>query len=183
MNQQRIGTLEDRLRGFAAGQPDHAGQPVSIKIRVESGCFHREHSPEAYEIIDGYLRDTPPRDVPFRFEEHESGPELLVYLALGAAGVNIAASVINLVTAVIRARSEGSHPRGRPDSAVELVVRGFSADGRFAEECVLRFSAHDPIIREAIASALQEGVTRVLARGPEPVAPRTNHAPRPKKRV
>ena len=47
------------------------GQVVSIKVRVESGCFHRSCSPEAYKIIDAQLR-RPPKDV--EVIEHESGP-------------------------------------------------------------------------------------------------------------
>jgi hypothetical protein len=28
------------------------GAAISVKIRVTSGCFHREHSPYEYRIID-----------------------------------------------------------------------------------------------------------------------------------
>ncbi len=85
--------------------------PVSIKIRIVSGCFHREHSPRAYEIIDAKLSKLP-RNVMLGFEEHESGPELLVYVA---AGVALTTSVINLVTAIIKARSEGVKKKTRSD--------------------------------------------------------------------
>src|SRR5574337_529202 len=108
MNRPWIESFNARLRGFAAAEAQEAGQPVSIKIRVEAGCFHREHSPAAYAIIDQYLRDSPPRDVPFRFEEHETGPEVLVYVAAATAVGTLAASIINLVTAILRARSEGA---------------------------------------------------------------------------
>lgn len=33
--------------------------PVSVKVCVSSGCFHREHSPEAYRLIVRYLSDSP----------------------------------------------------------------------------------------------------------------------------
>ena len=79
-----------------------AGQAVSIKVRVDSGCFHREHSPRAYKIIDEYLRANPSDD--WRFEEHESGPEILVWVAAATSVVTLAASVLNLVSTIIRAR-------------------------------------------------------------------------------
>lgn len=40
---------------FQRRQVGH-GHVVSVKVRVESGCFHREHSPEAYKIIDARLK-------------------------------------------------------------------------------------------------------------------------------
>lgn len=46
----RFHTLETR-----AVRPDKS-IPISIKVRVVSGCFHREHSPKAYELIDHALR-------------------------------------------------------------------------------------------------------------------------------
>lgn len=42
------------------------------------------------------------------FEEHESGPEIIARLVLGAAGLTIVKSVIDLVTAIINARKISS---------------------------------------------------------------------------
>lgn len=51
--------FQDRMRRFEKNRTARAGDiPVSIKIRVSSGCFHREHSPHAYEIIDQYQYKT-----------------------------------------------------------------------------------------------------------------------------
>ncbi len=55
------------------------GNVVSIKVRI-SRVFHREHSPEAFKIIDARLRSLPEN---LEAIEHESGPELLLYLAVG----------------------------------------------------------------------------------------------------
>src|SRR6266542_4804124 len=66
-----------RMRAFELGHTTgNDGMPVSIKVRVTSGCFHREHSPQAYALIDQQLYSMPP-DEAFAFEEHESGPEVL----------------------------------------------------------------------------------------------------------
>lgn len=66
-----------------------------------SGWFHREHFPRAYDIIDASFVGLSP-DV--EYVEHESGPELLVYLAVATAGITLAKSVIDLVTAILKAR-------------------------------------------------------------------------------
>jgi hypothetical protein len=113
-------------------EKQHASGPglaISIKIRVNSGCFHREHSPQAYELIDEYFASIKGSDSVSTFEEHESGPELLVYLALGTAGVSLAKSVIDLVTAIIKPRADGVKKGDQPSAPVELVVRRVWRDG------------------------------------------------------
>ena len=100
--------FRNRIKKFEASSPEKGnGLSVSIKVRVIVGCYHREHSPEAYRIIDEYLRSHPSTGI--SFQEHESGPELLVYLSLGAAGISLTASVINLVTAIIKAHLRESN--------------------------------------------------------------------------
>ena len=139
---------------------------ISIKIRVTGGCFHREHSPIAYKIIDSHLQSYPPHDREFSFIEHESGPELLVYVALGTAGIALAKSVIDLITTIIKARSEGAKKGDRHDYPVELIVRGFE-DGKFKEEIVLRFDLSDPINRELLEKSLKKKVTEILTKPKE----------------
>src|SRR5438128_1689872 len=115
-------TFRDRMRRFQAQRPPRPGDvAVSIKIRVTGGCFHREHSPNAYTLIDKQLRDAASIDN-LAFEEHESGPELLVFLALGTAGISLAANVINLIVAIIKARSEGVKKGDKPSEPVEIIV-------------------------------------------------------------
>jgi len=71
-------TFPNRMRGFEARRAPKPGEAaVSIKVRVTSGCFHREHSPRAYELIDRSLAKLSGSDDSFAFEEHESGPEIL----------------------------------------------------------------------------------------------------------
>jgi hypothetical protein len=95
-----------RMQRFGSAKPG-GFVPVSIKVRVASGCFHREHSPQAYRLIDNYLARKDLSDLHFQFEEHESGPEILVYLTLTATGLGFAKSIIEFITAIIKARSEG----------------------------------------------------------------------------
>jgi len=128
--------------------------PVSIKVRVTSGCFHREHSPHAYRLIDDFLARTDLSDTRCRLEEHESGPELLVYLAVTAAGLGVVKSVVELVTAIIKARSEGIKKGDRPSDPLELIVRGHSKGGEYFEETVLRIPAEHVITPKQIEDAL-----------------------------
>ena len=128
--------------------------PVSIKVRVTSGCFHREHSPHAYRLIDDYLAAADLSKVQCRFEEHESGPELLVYLAVTAAGLGVVKSIVELVTAIIKARSDGIKKGDRPSDPLELIVRGHTKDGEYFEERVLRIPPELVITSKQIEDAI-----------------------------
>ena len=147
-----------RMRTFEARRPPRPGEvSVSIKVRVTSGCFHRAHSPSAYALIDESLAGIPPTDF-LEFEEHESGPELLVYVA---AGVTLATSVINLIAAIIKARSDGVKKGDRPTDPIELIVRRVDDGSEYREEVLLRFSAQDAVSNKAIGRALTQALRRI----------------------
>jgi hypothetical protein len=119
--------------------------PVSIKMRTRSGCFHREHSREAFRLIDNYVRQAQKPDATYQIIEHESGPEILVYLAVTTAGLTLAKSIVDLVTAVIKARSDGIKKGDSPSAPLELIVRGYSQDDVFRgnhSSCALRPHRH-----------------------------------------
>lgn len=148
-----------RKRMFEFGKEAPTGNkmvPFSIKIRVTGGCFHREHSPSAYEIIDGYLSTLSKPDCYFRFEEHESGPEILVYLALATGGITLTASVINLIVTILKARSEGVKKGDRPHESLEIIIRRIQKDGEFIEEKIMRIGNTDLIDKEKIRKELTE---------------------------
>jgi hypothetical protein len=136
-------TFQERMHHFEHQRASRPGEvAVSLKIRVVSGCFHREHSPHAYELIDSQLAKIRPNSE-LTIEEHESGPELLVYLAVAAAGVTLAKSIIDLVTAIIKARSEGVKKGDAPSDPIELIVRRVDDGREFREEVVLRIGKQD----------------------------------------
>ena len=88
-----INEFDRRLRDFESGLPGESGEfPVSIKVKVDSGCYDRGCCPAAYEIIDREL-ETLRRagETRFRFEKHESGPEILAYIG-GAVGLRLLSS-------------------------------------------------------------------------------------------
>jgi len=130
--------------------------PVSIKIRTKSGCFHREHSPEAFRLIGNYLRQAPKPDVAYQIVEHESGPEILVYLAVTTAGLTLAKSIVDLVTAIIKARSDGVKKGDAPSAPLELIVRGYSKDEAYFEETVLRVPSDRTVTPDLIGKVFAE---------------------------
>ena len=148
------------------------GLAVSIKVRVTSGCFHREHSPQAYRLIDEYLQLHAPEDIRWSLQEHESGPELLLYLAVTTAGLSLAAGINNLVTAIIKARADGIKKGDHPDAPLEIIVRGHHRDGEFYEEQILRVDSRSPLAREVIEKAMNESLKAIEAKKPaEPSKP------------
>ncbi|MBU0509824.1 hypothetical protein KKH27_13455 [bacterium] len=152
--------FHDRMDRFETlMRTGRGGVPVSIKVRVTSGCFHREHSPHAYELIDRHLRSIPQEGREFTFEEHESGPEVLVYVA---AGVTLASSVIQLVAAIIKARADGIKKGDRPSEPVELIIRRVLKNGEFREEKILRFRHNDAVDKDAVQEKLVEAAGKLV---------------------
>jgi hypothetical protein len=165
MNTEWKKTFRERMGRFEARRPQRATEiAVSIKIRVVSSCFHREHSVFAYRLIDRHLDELSPSDTELSFKEHESGPELLVYLAVTTAGVTLAKSIIDLITAIIKARSEGVKKGDKPSDPVELIVRRVDDDREFREEIVLRIGHKDLVNEKAIEKLLNESLQKLVAK-------------------
>jgi hypothetical protein len=154
------------------------GVSLSIKVRVSSGCYHREHSPSAYAQLDHYLASHPIDRQTTRFVEHESGPELLLYLAIATAGLTLTKSVIDLITAVIKARSDGVKKGDHPREPLELIVRRVQKDGDYQEEIVLRIEADTVISKDVVKKAIDA----VLQRLPEHRADENSKPPKRRKK-
>ena len=166
-----------RMRSFELQRSPREGEvPISLKVRITSGCFHREHSPRAYQIIDKHLASIiQPQRSELAFVEHESGPELLVYMALATAGVTLAKSVIDLIVAIIKARAEGIKRGDHPNDPIELIVRGIGDGEKFAEETVLRIGHNDRINRTAIEARIKDAFKRLVS--PKVKTANKRHAP------
>lgn len=155
-------TFRNRMHRFEARRAPSPGEvAVSIKVRITSGCFHREHSPHAYELIDRSLDKLTPADG-FAFVEHESGPEILVYLALGTAGLTLAKSIVDLITAIIKARSEGIQKGDRPSDPLELIVRRVHDGQGFREETVLRIGHRDSVDEAKLEQRIKDALQKLL---------------------
>jgi hypothetical protein len=51
--------------------------------------FYRGESRNAYEIIYDYVRNSDLSDIKHEVIEHETGPEILVYLAIVVGGLSV----------------------------------------------------------------------------------------------
>lgn len=155
-------TFHNRMREF---ERDHKmaknAISVSVKTRVTSGCFHREHSPHAYHLIDKYLT-TIDEETIFAFEEHESGPEILIYVAAATAGISLAKSIIDLIVSILKARSEGIKKGDKPQAPLELIVRRSQKDGEFKEETILRINHQDTIDPSLIDKQLKQAISDII---------------------
>ncbi len=151
--------FRQRLRSFEAGGPSDGGAAASIKIRVTSGCFHRECSPNAYDLIDRHLGLMDRSG--FGFVEHESGPELLILVAAATGAFQLASSLIDFVTTIFQARREGVSEGDRPAEPLELLVRRFDKAGTLREEVVLRVPHGDAVDRDEIGQRLVSAIERI----------------------
>lgn len=171
--------FRDRMHNFQTRREPQPGEAaVSIKIRVSSGCFHREHSPRAYECIDRRLGELSGREHAFGFEEHESGPEILAYVVVG---VGLAKAVIEFITAIIKARSEGVKKGDGPSYPLEVIVRRTHDAEGFREEKVLRLGPTDAIDETKIEQRLTAALRKLLKVAHSPETPAKATAPRVQK--
>ena len=152
--------FQERMDGFSRRlRSEDSGVPISIKVRVTSGCFHQEHSPRAYEVIERSLARAAKPD--FEYVPHESGPELLVFLAVATAGITLAKSIIDLITTIIKARSEGIKKGDQPSDPLELIVRRVDETRQVKEEIVLRIGHREPVDAKIIEKQLTEALQRL----------------------
>lgn len=132
----------------------------------------RVYSPRAYEVIDRSLTKVPGSDGSFAFEEHESGPEILLYLAVTTAGLSLAKSIVDLITAIIKARSEGIKKGDHPSEPLELIVRRVHDAQEFREETVLRIGHKDTVDDAKVEQQLKDALRKLLKDKPGVRTPR-----------
>ncbi|MBI5177670.1 MAG: hypothetical protein HZA04_00240 [Nitrospinae bacterium] len=139
------------------------GVAISIKVGiVNPGYFDWQHSPEAYRIIDEYMRLHSKAKAEYEFEKHESGPEILIDLVYDTAVITLAKSIIDLVATILNARSEGMKKGDRRNDSLELIVRTCDDSGKIREEKVLRYETDDKVIKSEIKKGLEAGIAKIL---------------------
>ena len=84
------------------------------------------------------------------------------FVALTTVGLGLAASVINLITAIIKARSEGIRKGDGPSELLEVIVRRVHAENEFREETVLRVGHRDAIDETKIEQRLTGALRKLL---------------------
>jgi hypothetical protein len=114
-------------------------------------------------VIDPYvakLRSSEYEDG-LTFEQHESGPEMLVYLAVATAGLTVVKSVIDLVTTIIKARNDGVKMGDRHSQPVELIIRRMNSKGKLREERILRIHSTDEVDAAKIGKLLSAAAKKI----------------------
>ena len=166
-------TLDGKKRSDAACEIFRPGAGHSkvrrcpLGFRVSSGCFHREHSPYAYELIDKSLGELSGSEPTFGFEEHESGPEILAYVVVG---VGLAKAVIELITAIIKAEIRRDTQKRSAFNPLEVIVRRVYGGQEFREEKVLRVGHTDAIDEAKIEQQLTAALRKLLKESAKPIA-------------
>lgn len=154
---------EQQFERRFASLEEHTERPeksiaLSLKLRVTSGCFHREHSPIAYEMIDNAIASATRDGIHLVVEEHESGPEILLWLAVTAGGLSLAKSIVELVTAIIKARNEGIKRGDRDGASLEIIVRGNDLFDAYKEKPILTFDRTSPVDSRQLEHALDAAI-------------------------
>jgi hypothetical protein len=173
-----LGEFHERMTRFASDNGDES-LPVSIKLRIDSGCFCRNCAPEAHRLIEEHRRHAQPEREGTRIVEHESGPEILTYLALTTAGLSLTKSVIDLVVAIVKARSDGKKKGDRSGPPFELIIRRFDQDEKYAEEKILRIPDGQDVDAEKLSQALMNYSVKLPPKSPTAVAKKKSKRSRP----
>lgn len=138
------------------------GLPIEIKFQAQYDCFQRSYSPFAYELIGKYLLSLPPDTEYFIFEEHESGPEIIIFLAFGTAVLSLSKSIIDLVTTIINSRSKGIEKGDKSNYFINLIVRRKISNKKIDEEIALIITTNDPINSIEIEKNLNKALNKLL---------------------
>jgi hypothetical protein len=114
---------------------------ISIKLSPPSGCCCSDCWPETWRTVNQAIQPFGPilheGDVlinkdgdTFVLEQHESGPEILVFLALATASTTLAKSVIDLIITIIKSLSREN--RKQPPRI--KIVKRYITKGEIEEE-------------------------------------------------
>jgi len=142
------------------------GEGLSIKIRIASGCCERRCSPNAWKIIDNYLSENYKKiDDDFEIVEHESGPEILVQLALTTAVISLAKSIIDLIVVIIKAIFNGAKNGDKAKGPVELIVRRVNNKDEFKEEIIFRVNDGAGIDKKELDNLLRDKINKLFDKG------------------
>ncbi len=90
--------------------------------------------------------------------EHESGPELLLYLTVTTGALSLAKSVIELITEIFKARAAGIKKGDRRRDPLVLIVRRMDEKNEYHEDEILRIDHTDAVDPDVIEKALTAAI-------------------------
>ncbi len=99
------------------GTPQEYDKYLSIKLYPPHGCCCSHCWPETWRAVNSFISPyghvchegdavIGDGDDKFVLESHESGPEIIVYLALATASTALAKSIIDLITTFVKSLSK-----------------------------------------------------------------------------
>lgn len=133
-------------------------EPITVKIRAEHGCFCYRHSKETNKLVNDIIRNN--RTHEFEYHEHESGPEIIAWLALGTAGLTVTKSLIDLITAIINSCKEGRKKGDDHTGKLMLIIRDTHRTENSTEEIVLEIYDNDLIDSAKVKKAIESSINK-----------------------
>jgi hypothetical protein len=76
--------------------------------------------------------------------------------------LTLSKSVIDLITTIIKARSEGTKKGDRPKEALELIVRCIDNRDNYSQEIALRIESSSPPSSQLIEDALETSIKKLI---------------------
>ncbi|MDZ4403431.1 hypothetical protein [Prosthecobacter sp.] len=148
-----LSEFRQRMSDFSPTDHEDA-LAVSIKLKVESGCFCKSCCPEGHREMSKYLHWPPEALKGVKVVEHESGPEILTYMSLAGGVFSFAAAVISLIVAIIQARNEGVRRGDKRGHPFKLIVRRLDDKDGFKEDILLEIPPDADVDAEKISACL-----------------------------
>jgi hypothetical protein len=144
---------------------------ISIKFSPPSGCCCSHCWPETWQEINHAIAPYGPvghegdaligkNENKFVLESHESGPEIIVYLAVIKASATLAKSVIDLATTIIKSLPDKKNRKQPP--RIKILKRQI-IKGKIEEENLIEL---DIPISEDIEKQLEKKIKQVLKKNP-----------------
>jgi len=136
--------------------------PLSIKIQIASGCCERRCSPNAWNIIDNYILKNGSQINNAQLIEHESGPEILLGLAIKTAYITLAKSILDLINTIIKAIYEGSKKGDKAKGPIDIVIRRVINDGEYKEEITYSIKQDEYIEQDKFDNILKKAIKKIF---------------------
>ena len=137
---------------------DNFDNRIAIKVRTEHGCFCHNHSPEVNRLIDDLVKQYSQSDIEYR--HHESGPEIIAWLAMGTAGMVLTTALVNLITAIVNACKAGSKKGDRQNGKLILIVRDVRRSETSEEEVVLELYENDTVSADTVKKVIEASIIK-----------------------
>ncbi len=146
--------------------PREYGKYISLKISPPSGCCCSHCWPETWKTVNQKIAPYGPvghegdaiivtNGDSFVLESHESGPEIIAYLALATVSATLLKSLIDLVTTIIKGLS-GEHKKQPP--RIKISKRQI-VKGKIEEEHLIEI---DVPISKDVEKKLEEIIRRSI---------------------